>query len=224
VKRTRLAPTITLLVCCAAVVTAPSCGTGAQSTPTQPPTATSPDTPPPQAAPATAPATKPAPTNTGPAATRPAPRKAAGPQGALKGILAAHNRVRAQHCVPPLKWSKKLAAYAQQWANKLRDQNCAFNHRQRSPYGENLSMYGPPGGTSADEITMGWYNEIKHYSFRRPRFSFQTGHFTQVIWRTTTELGCGRAVCSAAEIWVCNYAPPGNVGGEFKRNVPPRCK
>jgi len=142
----------------------------------------------------------------------------------LKGILAAHNRVRANHCVPAMKWSKKLAAHAQDWANKLRDKGCAFDHRPRNPYGENLSMYGPPGGTNSNEITMGWYNEIKQYNYSKPGFSFQAGHFTQVIWRATTELGCGRSVCRGAEIWVCNYAPAGNVQGGFRRHVPRKCK
>ncbi len=155
---------------------------------------------------------------------RPPVKTTGGPGGVLKGILASHNRVRAKHCVPALKWSNKLAAYAQDWANKLRNNNCAFNHRPRNPYGENLSMYGPPGGTNANEITMGWYNEIKDYKFDRPSFAFKTGHFTQVVWRGTTHLGCGRAVCPGAEIWVCNYGPPGNVQGDFPRNVPRPCK
>lgn len=142
----------------------------------------------------------------------------------LKGILAAHNQVRDKHCVPALTWSPKLAAYAQEWANTLRDKGCAFDHRPRSPYGENLAMFGPPGGTNATEILMGWYNEIKHYDFSKHTFSFQTGHFTQVVWKATTQLGCGRAVCKGAELWVCNYAPAGNVSGSFAANVPRPCK
>jgi hypothetical protein len=42
-------------------------------------------------------------------------------------------------------------------------------------------------------------------------FSNGCGHYTQIIWRNTTEVGCGMATCSnGSEIWVCNYNPPGN--------------
>ncbi len=48
------------------------------------------------------------------------------------------------------------------------------------------------------------------------------GHYTQVVWRDSTELGCGMANCTVNnpfggsgpwQLWVCNYNPPGNYVG-----------
>jgi hypothetical protein len=44
------------------------------------------------------------------------------------------------------------------------------------------------------------------------------GHYTQVVWRKTRELGCGYATCKRdgflVEFWACNYSPAGNVRGQ----------
>ncbi len=38
------------------------------------------------------------------------------------------------------------------------------------------------------------YNEIEDYDFDNPRFSFKTGHFTQMVWKSSRKLGIGTAV------------------------------
>ena len=40
-----------------------------------------------------------------------------------------------------------------------------------------------------------------------------TGHYTQMVWRETTALGCGEAICNKTLIVACNYDPPGNYIG-----------
>ena len=135
-------------------------------------------------------------------------------------LLAAHNRVRAQHCAAPLAWSAELAAVAQKWADHLRHEGCAFEHSQ-TDYGENLAA-GSDGALDADGVVGMWYGEIDKYDFRRGGFSMETGHFTQVVWRGTTKVGCGTSRCSGMTIWVCNYDPAGNVEGEYRENVEPR--
>ena len=51
-----------------------------------------------------------------------------------------------------------------------------------------------------------------------------TGHFTQVVWKATTNLGIGRAVSNSNNLYVvANYFPGGNMGGEFEANVPQLC-
>ncbi len=137
-------------------------------------------------------------------------------------LLAEHNAVRARHCAPPLTWSPRLAAVAQAWAEHLRDHRCGFDHSQ-SPYGENLAG-GTAGSLDAAGIVGMWADEESAYDFARGGFSGQTGHFTQVVWRETTEVGCGSVTCNGMDLWVCNYAPPGNVDGGYRANVsPPRC-
>ena len=56
-------------------------------------------------------------------------------------------------------------------------------------------------------------------------FSADTGHFTQVVWRGTREVGCGHAQCNGNDIWVCQYDPPGNFEGQYQQQVlPSSCK
>ena len=139
-------------------------------------------------------------------------------------MLSAHNALRAKHCSGPMVWSPALAEGAQKWANRLRDQlQCGLEHSTGRGVGENLSA----GNPSAQAAVQGWYDEIKDYNFAQPGFSGATGHFTQVIWQGSTELGCAMAQCANGQfqnVWVCNYGPAGNMQGDFPANVKPLCK
>jgi uncharacterized protein YkwD len=129
--------------------------------------------------------------------------------------------VRAQHCARPLAWSPALAATAQEWANSLRDASCAFEHSQTA-YGENLAAGTRLTGENAVEL---WYAESEKYSYKKQGFSAATGHFTQVVWAGSRNLGCGFSECNGMRLWVCHYDPPGNVLSLFPDNVsPPTCK
>lgn len=91
---------------------------------------------------------------------------------------------------------------------------------QGGPNGENLAE----GYTNISSAVDAWGNERARYSFRKPGFSEVTGHFTQLVWKHTTSVGCGRVNCNGkndVEGWflVCEYWPPGNVGGEYLREV-----
>jgi pathogenesis-related protein 1 len=135
------------------------------------------------------------------------------------GIVAAHNVRRARHCAAPLRWSAEVAVVAQRWANGLAARGCVMQHSS-GKYGENLAMI--MGGTlSAEQVAAMWYDEVALYDFAKPGFSMQAGHFTQVVWRGTSAVGCGKASCGNGEIWVCNYDGPGNWEGAFPANVVP---
>lgn len=143
---------------------------------------------------------------------------AAGPTDPVAaGLLAAHNRARAEHCAPALTWSPALAAVATAWAESLAAHDCGFEHSSSS-YGENLAA-GTASALDADAVVAMWVDEVAAYDFRRPGFGMNTGHFTQVVWRGTTQLGCGTATCNGMSLWVCNYDPAGNVEGDFPANV-----
>lgn len=143
----------------------------------------------------------------------------AGDRGATTNALVeAHNRLRRKHCAPALRWSTKVAASAQRWADHLRGR-CALEH-SRGSYGENLAA-GTQGTLTPEAIVEMWYREVKEYSFKRGGFSMKTGHFTQVVWKDTAELGCGHTQCGGLDVWVCQYDRPGNVEGEYQRNVLP---
>ncbi|HWO22898.1 MAG TPA: CAP domain-containing protein [Kofleriaceae bacterium] len=153
---------------------------------------------------------------------KPPPGKAGAPalSADAQALLDEHNRVRAQHCAPALTWSPKLAEVAQQWAKSLKDQGCKFGH-SGGRYGENLAA-GTAGTLDGKSVTAMWYDEIAQYSFKSGGFSMQTGHFTQVVWKETTQLGCAVTSCRGMDIWVCEYDPPGNVQGMYRQNVLPK--
>lgn len=160
-----------------------------------------------------------------PPARKPAPpaQRGGAPAG-MQAILDAHNRVRAKHCAQPLAWSPKLAAVAQDWAASLKKQGCKFGHRPNNAYGENLAA-GTSGALDGESVLGMWYDEIKLYDFKSGGFSMETGHFTQVVWRDTSQVGCAMTTCKGMDIWVCEYDPPGNVQTLYRKNVlPTGCK
>jgi uncharacterized protein YkwD len=142
---------------------------------------------------------------------------AQGPKGPLQPgqpWVDAHNAFRRAHGAPPVRWSEELARSAQAVA-----ESCPSGH-SKTPYGENIawvSVRKPP-----QTIVKYWYDEEPQYDYANPGYSFSTGHFTQLVWHDTTEIGCGQATgCKTriANIWVCHYNPAGNYSGQFGDQV-----
>lgn len=72
------------------------------------------------------------------------------------------------------------------------------------------------------DVVKAWYDEIQIYNFNKPGFSSLTGHFTQVVWKDTTRVGCAQLASNGSKggvYTVCNYMNPGNVQGLYKKNV-----
>ncbi len=132
--------------------------------------------------------------------------------------LRLHNKARADVGVPALEWSADLAAYAQAWANHLASSGCKMQHRPSSGkwaqlYGENI-FWGSGKSYTALNASQSWYEEIKYYKPKKDNRS-KTGHYTQMVWRSTTRVGIGTATCSnGSTIIVANYSPAGNYAGQ----------
>ena len=135
-------------------------------------------------------------------------------------VLAAHNAARAQAGVAPLAWDPALgrsaAAYAQQMAFTNRFEHS--NRQARRGIGENLWM-GTRGAFSVERMVGDWASERR--MFRAGLFPAVTrtgnwmdvGHYTQIIWPTTTRVGCALASNGRADYLVCHYSPAGNIDG-----------
>lgn len=136
------------------------------------------------------------------------------PDDSLPGdMLTAHNDIRARMGVAPLEWSDRLAVQAQDWANHLLRQE-QFYHRPHQRYGENLFEIMSHRGASAADVVNVWADEARDYDYSGNRCRGMCGHYTQIIWAGTREVGCAVAREPLHEVWVCNYNPPGNWVGE----------
>lgn len=137
-------------------------------------------------------------------------------------VLAFHNNARSEVGVPPLEWSAELAEYAQEWAEYLAAKNnCQMAHRgalNQNPKnaGENI-FWGAGAAITPLSACQVWVAEKSQYD---PQGSFQsnfpqTGHYMQMVWRTTTHVGLGMAKCTnGSTIVVASYLPAGNIIGQ----------
>ncbi|ESN97584.1 hypothetical protein HELRODRAFT_185908 [Helobdella robusta] len=144
----------------------------------------------------------------------------------LQQIVDKHNKLRSQEGsskMQPMKWSDKLAGYAATWAK-----GCQFKHGQppeagSGHIGQNLYV-STVKSPNYDGAVQNWYNEKPDYNLAANSCTHgkMCGHYTQIVWATTTEVGCAAQVCDSiggtsfrgGHIVVCNYLPPGNWVGQ----------
>jgi uncharacterized protein YkwD len=140
----------------------------------------------------------------------------------VKTILDIHNRERVAVGVPPLVWNDTLAADAKTYAEHLADTG-KFEHpsaewvaaHPMSPEGENLYHRFPPTQNATEQAQMseGWVSEKKNYNGEPGDFN-GVGHYTQMVWKSTTQVGCGTASNDKETILSCRYTHPGNYIGQ----------
>ncbi len=131
--------------------------------------------------------------------------------------LKAHNAVRKKHRVKDLVWSEKLAKSAEKFAK-----TCPTGH-SKLPYGENMAM--ATYVQQPQNVVQRWYSEESKYNYKVPKYSRETGHFTQLVWKDTTEVGCAQVSnCGGkwSDIVVCEYDPAGNSGNYVRNVLPPK--
>lgn len=154
----------------------------------------------------------------------------------INTILSIHNQERALVNVQPLTWNDNLAAGAQTWAEQIA-RTGQFIH---DPVHTGLSCTGPCYGESLAGFITGisepngglylWVNEKSNFPGGlynppyppgcTPRVDCKAvGHYTQMVWQNTREIGCGTAPPGAGglhySILVCRYDPPGNYRGQY---------
>ncbi|MGN6106998.1 MAG: CAP domain-containing protein [Kofleriaceae bacterium] len=148
----------------------------------------------------------------------------------LAGITRLHNEVRAavdtQTPLPALTWSPALAATAMAWAMQCRDVEAPtglIDHNagrsQGHPYYVGENIYGASGNATAQGAVSSWAAEKANYDYASntcPGGNRVCGHYTQVVWRDTREVGCALYRCPGLQYGssiVCDYGPGGNVNG-----------
>ncbi len=150
---------------------------------------------------------------------RPAPR---GEALLRETMLAGHNAAREGLGLAPLRWNEALAADAAAYARALaRTGRFAHSPQPRGdpPQGENL-WTGTRGAYAYREMIGHWVDERRFYrplpvpdSSSDGRFG-DVGHYTQIVWRTTQEVGCAEARSRTDDYLVCRYLPAGNMVGQ----------
>jgi hypothetical protein len=135
-------------------------------------------------------------------------------------ILAAHNAVRAQAGVQPLVWDPALGNAAAGYAMQLALTR-SFQHSDRHARpntGENLWM-GTHGAYNYEAMVRGWASEQRDFmpgifpAVSRSGNWENVGQYTQMVWPTTTRVGCAVASNGASDYLVCRYSPAGNIDG-----------
>jgi len=157
----------------------------------------------------------------------------AGEPANLMGITAAHNAVRAMvdtsgisaGPLPPMVWDPALATLATNWTSQCKDtdgdglvdhssQASRTNAAGYAYVGENVFASGGTNA-SAQAAVNAWASEKSNFTY--PNGCAGTcGHYTQVVWRTSTHVGCANVNCTGLQYKgtiLCNYGPGGNSGG-----------
>lgn len=140
----------------------------------------------------------------------------------MVGMTAAHNAARAAVMpaasppLPPMTWSSTVAATAQAWTN-----NCVFADTNNG-YGSNA--FAGTGTYTPAQVVQAWVSEDAYYNYANNTCASgkECGHYTQVVWRDSVQLGCGMTNCTKNnpfgsgpwQLWVCNYNPAGNYVGQ----------
>jgi pathogenesis-related protein 1 len=143
------------------------------------------------------------------------------------GIVAAHNAVRAaapnaSPPLPALEWDAALAGHAQAWADTCPTDHNPNRNVNGQIAGENMYFSQGASPDSPDVVVGRWAQEGQNYDIAtntcngspQTVSNLACGHYTQLVWRETTSLGCGlRADCTGqwAQVWVCDYLPAGNM-------------
>ena len=137
-------------------------------------------------------------------------------------LLAAQNRARADMGARPLQWNDQLAKDAKVWADKLAATG-RFEHSPDEPgiepQGENL-WAGTPGSYPPESMIGLWVAEKRDYNpgvfpnNSRSGNVNNVSHYTQIVWRETTHVGCSMTRGRSEEVLVCRYSSPGNVIGQ----------
>ena len=140
----------------------------------------------------------------------------------LKEVLNLHNNYRKNHNSPSLKLNQNLCIMAKDYAKKILIERRYIVSKiyNKEVLGENIYLSNII--KSPEEILKEWYNENKNYDYSYDKFQKNTVHFTQIVWKKTTDIGLAFITYQNICCGIVLYYPAGNKLGEFKENVEPK--
>jgi len=136
----------------------------------------------------------------------------------IRSMVKEHNVFRSELQLSFLEWSADLANDAKAWANHLAEIDKGDHDRSiRGREGENI-WWGTAGAFTYAEMVDFWGNEKKNFVYNIFPDCSQghaiVGHYTQVVWKNTTKVGCALATNGEKDYLVCRYSPAGNIIGQ----------
>ena len=151
----------------------------------------------------------------------PLPAASIGDSDFAARILAIHNRERAVVGAPPLAWDPLLAQSAASYGPALmRLGRLVHSPRATRPgQRENLAM-ATTGYLSDSQLAGMWVAEKHHFAPGLFPNVSRTGnwedvaHYTQIVWKGTTHVGCALYRGGGNDFLICRYSPPGNADGK----------
>jgi uncharacterized protein YkwD len=155
-----------------------------------------------------------------------APMAGAFSQSDITAIIAKHNAYRDEVKVGHLSWDANLAAEAQRWAETLaakggKINSASHNDPTNADYHEGENLHQGPASEPLSATTTGWYAEKAAWEAEPDKTRYKGndnfqhwGHYSQMVWSTTTRVGCGTAVGEDGRYTSCRYQAPGNIEGK----------
>ncbi|KAL3078926.1 hypothetical protein niasHS_014708 [Heterodera schachtii] len=157
-----------------------------------------------------------------------------------KEFVERHNELRKLHGCPELTLCEELSEMAKEWADRIAWQG-HVSFAEMSGVGENVTVF--PEGKCAHEMVDYWYAENRKYEYDSPGWQEGTNYFTQIVWKSTREVGVGRSTMRSFPqqmekdekitnghseealkkvVVIAFYRPAGNSNrsGQFELNVP----
>ena len=139
--------------------------------------------------------------------------------------LKRHNEFRKKHGARNLELNPDLCEIAQSSAEKYSETDIENIYKippklyKGDIVGENIAIIDKFNSTNFEDIINKWYEEKQNYEFDSNKYIENTGHFTQLIWRETKEIGFGKKINKGKMYFIAIYYPAGNIFKQFKNNV-----
>ncbi|TRY66063.1 hypothetical protein DNTS_025949, partial [Danionella cerebrum] len=126
-------------------------------------------------------------------------------------IVKAHNDLRS--AVEPsasnmlkMSWSEGVAQSARDWINQCNMTHGPPSSRTIDGYEMGENLFKGSDINSWTTVVNAWYSEVNNYKYGIGSINGQpVGHYTQVVWYSSYEVGCAVTQCGSSFFYGCQY-------------------